>query len=268
MDIIPLSSSTNEGYPYHFDFPDTNEGTVSIDRPLGRTIYLFFKILWKCLYCLFRQYEPKDFIQKSNDGSCYIDMGELYGTWVMGNAMDWWPLPVHIDQAKVDTFLGEIFTQLEKDGITEVNLSFAQICDINNLLDGTAGSATDTITPIFTDNYPVGDTGPNFLRYFNESANKAGIKVDLSFGGANANDADVKINGDPNQQATNLVQFMSENSISSVDFDLEGATVAAMGKDPNAIPFFTSLHRQLASQGKRSTITLAGSLADGPTGPL
>jgi hypothetical protein len=239
------------------------------ERTIWKTLYLCLTIILKQLIALFQNYEPKDFVKSTGKGgNCYIDMGELYGNWVMGNAMSWWPLPVCIDQEKVDAFLSQIFLQLQKDGIRTLSVSFAQIADIEHLLNGTAGSPEDTITPIFSDGYLVGTTGKNFLQYFSQSANAQNIQVNLSFGGADATPADMQVSNNPVQQAQDLARFMAENNLLGVDFDLEGQVVVTVGSDPNALQFFQTLHTQLQSQNKRSAITLAGSLQDGPLGPL
>ena len=208
---------------------------------------------------------------KKNGDSVYIDMGKLYGTYVIGHFMKWWPEPVCIDQKKLDAFLEKFFTQLKADGTKSINLSFAQIQDIEKLLKSQAGASDDTITQIFEKNYPVGKTGNNFLKYFIQQANKNGIKGDISFGGAVATGPNMKIPMDPVQAAKDLVDFMKEYSFDSVDFDLEGSGAAQLmtqNSPKDVETFFKTLHGQLSSQNKSVILTVAGSIQDGPTGYL
>jgi hypothetical protein len=74
-------------------------------------------------------------IVQPTSNSTYIDMGILYGTYVVGNMIQWWPEPVCIEQEKLDAFLDTFFAQLEKSKTTEMEFSFAQLCDIENLLN-------------------------------------------------------------------------------------------------------------------------------------
>lgn len=202
--------------------------------------------------------------------SCYIDMGIFYGSYIVEHCIKWWPTPAHIDKDTVDQFLTPIFAQLKRDGITQINLAFAQICDIDNLLQGEAGSQTDKISPILKSNYPVGDTGENFLKYLVENASSNETKVMLSFGGASASQSDMKISGDPTTEANNLADFMKEYAIDSVGFDIEGGGLTIMQvNEPSAvITFMKTLHTRLSKVGKASIITVVGSVQDGPSGLL
>lgn len=208
--------------------------------------------------------------------SVYIDMGQLYGTYVVGNMINWWPEPVNIDQEKLDSFLDAFFTQLVRSKVTEVELSFAQLCDIENLLNEQGGSSTDTITQIFDPvgndgPYPVGDTGMNFLQYFIQKAHAVGIKVDLSFGGAIAGPDDMTLPSSGAKSAQNLLSFLTNYSIDAIDFDLEGTGATYLIQNNSAADleaFFTMLHSSLEAEGKTSVITVEGSIQSGPEGTL
>lgn len=200
--------------------------------------------------------------------SCYIDDGYMQN--VINQCMEWYP-DVCIDQTKLDSFLNTLIARLQQDGINKLEHSFAQLQDINSLLNGTASpSYCDTIAQIIGPgaDYPVGTTGKNFLQYFNEKAYAAGIQVDLSFGGAVATAADMTINGDPATQAQNLAQFMQKYGFNSVDFDIESPSIMTANKPEDVVTFFSTLHSILKSQGKQSILTIEGSLQDGPGGVL
>lgn len=200
--------------------------------------------------------------------SCYIDDGYMEN--VINQDMIWYP-GEYIDQTKLDVFLNALITRLQLDGINKLEHSFAQLQDINSLLNGTpSASGCDTIAQIIgpSTNYPVGTTGKNFLKYFNEKVSAAGIQVDLSFGGAVATAADMKIQGDPATQAQNLAQFMENYGFNSVDFDIESPTIMTVNNPADVVTFFSTLHGILTTQGKQSILTIEGSLQDGPGGVL
>lgn len=198
--------------------------------------------------------------------SCYIDMGILYGNYVVTQCIIWWPEPVHIDQYKVDTLLDGIFSALQNDGVNNVYLAFAQLCDIDALAAQKVGVATDTIASIFTDNYPVGTTGQNFLQYFINAAHGKGITVSLSFGGALAADTEMKLGGAPDQQASTLASFVTNYGFDSLDFDLEGTGASSLftvNTQEDVVTFFETLAKSCSS-----TLTVAGAIQDGPEGTL
>lgn len=219
-----------------------------------------------------KPFDPSSVLSGGGD-STYIDMGELYGNYIVTQCMVWWPEPVHIDQDKADAILKSIFDKLKASGTDTIDLSFAQISDIQDLLNGKGGSATDTIAQIFKDNYPVGSTGENFLKYMISYAHENGMKVDLSLGGANATSDDMKIPGDPTTEADNLAKFLEEYDFDSVDFDIEGSganSLMTANTPANVVAFFKELHSQLSSQSPPipSILTVAGSIQDGPEGTL
>jgi hypothetical protein len=204
---------------------------------------------------------------------CYIDMGVLYG-WVENNAMIWWPEPVKINQTILDSFLNELFAQLSKSGVTELRYSFAQIDDIFNLADATKGDPCDTITQIYYDpayqyGFQVGSSGQNLYQYMTSSAAQKNFKNTLSFGGALAGKTQMTLPAGKTAEecADTLIQFLNSTNTSSVDFDVEGSE-ALDAFETADLQFLQTLHSKLKAQGKTATITLVGSLTEGPAGNL
>jgi len=204
--------------------------------------------------------------------SAYIDMGLFY-SYIVSNCIRWWPEPVEIDPTKTDAFLKPIFDSLKTQGVTQIDLSFSQIANIDALLSGAGAGGTDAVGQIFKDGYNVGDTGKNFLAYLTDTAHANGVKCDLSFGGENATSDDMKIQGDPTSQAEHLAEFMNRYNIDAVDWDIEGANAHALmtvNRPEDAALFFQKLHSLLSAQGKESVLTIEGNLqnASGDLSPL
>lgn len=213
---------------------------------------------------------PATATSRFND-SVYVDMGIFYGSDVTSKFITWWPDPVSIDQTTIGPYLNTFFTSLIDDGVNEIKLAFAQLCDIDALESSQMGtSQSNTITQIFQNNYPVGSTTENFLKYFNASAHSYGLKVSLSFGGEAAQPSDMTINGDPSTEAKNLISFLKNYWFDSVDFDIEGSNVEALlsqNSPSSVLTFFQVLHENLPPT-IQSILTLEGGLTEGPSGPL
>jgi hypothetical protein len=206
-----------------------------------------------------KEISAKDMVERRGN-SAYIDMGVLYGH-IQSNFMVWWPEPVSIDQAKLDDFLNDLFSQLGRDGIKKIEFSFAQISDIEKLVNGQGGgSAADKITDIFKDNFKVGKTsGQNFLKYFISAAHHNGVRAELSFGGAIASASDWKINGNPATAAQHLVEFMNNYDIDGADFDIESDAIMKGNSASDVQTFFKTLHQGL-SPAKDVTLTVMGDI--------
>lgn len=225
-----------------------------------RNTYYFLFIWISCFQIVFfgcpiQAAENHHFEKTKGAASSYIDMGILYGH-VQGNAIIWWPEPVHIDQSKLNQILRPLFAELSANNIRQIDLAFTQIQDIEALLNGKSGSATDTLTPILKENYPVGLTGQNFLQYLIRFAHKHHVKVKLSFGGVIAADADWKIQGDPVTQAQNLAMFLSSYELDGADFDIESNALMQVNKPTDVVTFFTTL-RNLSPESDL-TLTVMG----------
>jgi len=216
--------------------------------------------------------------------STYIDMGIFEG--LLNNAITWYSKDYpngFYDSKNLDAQLDTIFNPLVADGTDEINLSFAQITNIAAILNPDlkkSYSGDDKILEILTFN-PAGNN-PNFnkpiikngkklnldiIQYISSYANSKGIKVDLSFGGAVAQNTDYVI-GNPITAANNLVALMDKYNMETVDFDIEDVSgLMANGKD-NVISFLKTLHSSLAAKNKKVLLTVLGSTSNGPKGPL
>lgn len=224
---------------------------------------------------------------------CYLDMGEFYGNNIWG-CMNYYPEPVGIDSSKLQSgFLGQYFNQMKSAGVNKIDLSFAQLCDIKNLLGDTSGSPAsyqsyskaDAFGQIFHNQdasgqftqgpYGVFDysknppeqVSPNFLSYLIQQAKSNGIQVDLSFGGASAGGGgapDMKLPGDPAECAKNLSDMMNNLGINSVDFDIENPSIFQLNSQSDLDTFFSTLHSLTAQNGQQSTVTLEGGVITDP----
>ncbi len=221
-------------------------------------------------------------ITTCGDGSCYIDMGQIAGdalrTGLWGGGPGGGDL---YNLATVQPIIASLITQLQASGVSSVSLSFAQVSDIPNLASGqwTNTGNTDSILDMFQNgngvttpppvvNTSTGQTvAPNLLQYFNSQMNNAGIKVDLSIGGQDANSGSWNIGSNPAATATQLSNFMSANNFASCDFDIENpsALISANGQG-NVATFFSTLHTNLQSAGKTSSITLDCNVPATPPG--
>lgn len=221
--------------------------------------------------------------------SCYIDMGKFYGTNIW-NCMKWDKTPGYISEdALIQGYVGDFFNHLKSEGVKKIDLSFAQLNDIQNLLEdsynpprgsGTSYKPTDTFQQILHSvdasgkyfnqlPYAVCDSSgnpisPNFLSWLINYAHSQGIQVDLSFGGAVGAGVDLKLPSDPATSAKDLATFLNNMGFDSVDFDIENHDLFTQNSPQDLSTFFTTLHSALQAQGKQSTITLMGGVLDDP----
>lgn len=225
---------------------------------------------------------------------CYVDMGKFYGNNIWG-CMDWSQTPGFISADLLNKgFFGQFFANLKSEGVNKIDLSFAQMKDIQNLFmdslnpptgSGSSYSATDSFMPIFhtigTDGrtyngapYVVKDSSGNtvannFMQYLVQYAHGMGIQVDLSMGGACGAGNDFKLPEDPTTSANQLASFMSNMGIDSVDFDIENSSLFQTNSTNDLNTFFSALHSNLQKEGKECTATLmGGSLTDPKFAPL
>ncbi|NGX51890.1 MAG: hypothetical protein KR126chlam5_00179 [Candidatus Anoxychlamydiales bacterium] len=216
--------------------------------------------------------------------STYIDMGVFEG--LLGKAITWYsenyPKGFY-DTKNLDAQLDSVFNPLVADGTDEINLSFAQISNIAAILNPDltkSYSGTDKILEILRYN-PSGDNlamnkpivqdgkklPQDIIQYISSYANSKGIKVDLSFGGAIATNTDYVI-GDPTTAANNLVALMDKYNMETVDFDIEDVSGLMANGDAKVLSFLKTLHSALAAKNKKVLLTVLGSAANGPRGPL
>lgn len=163
-----------------------------------------------------------------------------------------------LDMKKLDQYLQSLFKKFRESGLTNVDLSFAQLSDVLQLLGGSGkASPTDVIAQLMK-------LYPGALQEYVKVAHANGVKVTLSFGGANGYGKNWKIQGDPVKYANELNDFVKKMGLNGVDFDIEDASFSKTNPAPIATKFFTTLHDLLAKEGKKSTLTIMGGLADWP----
>jgi len=238
-----ISSSLPPSYKQHLiqqhiDKAKAKLGLSSQTNPSYSQITTYFDMggLASCIW---------DFIQWSNPQN-----GEVFNT------------------ADFNTYLSSLFAQLKTAGMNQIDMAFAQVCDIDALSNGTytGTSGNDVIAQLLqqmVSSNIIFPTGTNLLSIITSAAQTAGITISLSFGGENAAASDFTIcqeGENPQGQADKLVTFMQTYNIGSVDFDIEGTNAGAFANDPNAVPFFTELKTQLSAQNKTVTLTIQGSL--------
>lgn len=169
---------------------------------------------------------------------------------------------------KFNVYLQSLFTQMKNAGMTQIDLAFTQLSDLDALLSGDYSklSGNDVIGQLLQQmvssniKFPK---GTDLLKIMTSAANQSGMKIALSFGGENANSSDFticKTGETPQGQAQKLANFMNTYGIASVDFDVEGSNATALAKQPGAQTFFKSLKQALQGQ-KTVTLTIQGSLS-------
>jgi len=202
--------------------------------------------------------------------SCYLDLGVMSGQ--LWGLYQWSPSKVfNLDGYRA--YLGAIFAQLKAAGVSQLDLSFAQIASIDCLLNNGQGTASsDDVVVALMQQFGELPNEPGYLGAFQELINLAhenGMKVDLAFGGENGTAMTICGEGEtPAGQATKLVQFMENYGIDAVDFDLESTVFSTVNPPEIAQGFFSSLHDQLSAQGKKSTLTIEGGIGDWAEGYL
>ncbi len=222
------------------------------------------KLLFLLSLALFSQLSAK------SAQSCYIDMGILYGAQVIETCVDWSKTPYELDRVRVDRLLDTLLEGLRERGVDEVILSFAQVCDIDALLEERGGCPRDTITIIFQQNWLITGTGKDFLHYFVERAHEAEIRVLLAFGGALATSEDMKFTAKGDEAACRLATFVEHLDLDGVDFDVEGGGLELLRTNPTSevTLFFKTLQQALQKQRREAILTVAGSIHEGPQGIL
>ena len=216
--------------------------------------------------------------------SLYIDMGLMEG--IILKAVKWsqeYPNGFY-KNTDINAQLDPIFDAIFKDGVDEINLSFAQISNIAAILnpDLTKNyTGTDKILEILrynpTNNNPVINKpivdennqklSTDIIGYFIQEANAKGIKVDLSFGGVVASMQDYVIE-DPIKASNDLVSLMSKYNIENIDFDIENVQGLMNNGVDKVLTFFKTLHTALKNTDKKVFLTLLGSTSQGPKGLL
>lgn len=219
----------------------------------------------------------------------YFDMGGLSSC--IWNFIQW----LNAQNAEVfntesfSNYLTSLFSSMKDAGMTQIDLAFSQIVDINALVSGdlsniSNGDVIGTLLSQMKSSKVEFPPGTDVLKLITDAAQQSGITTCISFGGETAAPDDFNIGDNPEELAQNLVKFMNNYNVSSVDFDVEGANASTLAHQPNAVTFFKTLHDTLIKQTppKTSTLTIQGSLTqtvwgrgrngpssfDGPLKPL
>lgn len=196
----------------------------------------------------------------TNGTISYIDLGVINGQ--LWSCMDYWP-EQKVNMTKLDQYFNSLLSQLKTAGINQIELSFAQIGGIDNLINGGVGAPSDDVISAML------STFPGAMQELVTLAHAQGMKVDLSFGGEIATSMQICKSGEtPEGQAQKLIQFMDQFKIDAVDFDIESPAFSQVNSASTVQAFFTALHAGLSAEGKAVTLTAMGSINNGPNGFL
>jgi hypothetical protein len=216
--------------------------------------------------------------------SGYLDMGEFEG--IITKAITWYSKDFPNGFYKIDDLNGaldQIFDALVKDGTDQISLSFSQITDIAKLLDpdDLIYTQSDKILEILrwgtkdvkNLNKPIVKNDnlvltKNIIQYIIDRAKTKGINTDLSFGGAAAIGSDYVFPQSAEKSALDLVKFLDEYHIDSVDFDIENIQGFLTNSKADILTFFKTLKSALNKENKTVSFTLLGSISQGPSGSL
>ncbi|MBN2479914.1 MAG: hypothetical protein JXA94_06775 [Parachlamydiales bacterium] len=228
---------------------------------------------------------PKPYPINTKKNSVYIDLAQFENVFhdAIKAGTEQFPYGYY-DESELKLAFDAIFKALNQDGSDEICLSFAQICDIANLLTA-KGSYTPSdkvlevlmygTPPNLAYNKPIfnAETSTlsdlNILQYMlSYASTKYNIKIDLSLGGAAASALDYAFNEDPKKAALDLVNFMNAYNIQDVDFDLENIEGFMTNGSDKILTFFQTLKSLLAKENKKIYLTLLGDTTKGPNGPL
>jgi len=207
--------------------------------------------------------------QQYSNQACYFDMGGL-GSCIWDFIA--WDNQQNAEAFQVDkfnTYLQNLFIQMQNAGMNQIDLSFSQLCDIDSLIaaDYSQLSPNDVIGSLLqqmVDSKIVFPANTNLLSLITAAAKQNAMNISLSLGGENASSSDFTIckQGETAEdQAQKLANFMNNYGIASVDFDVEGTSAAALGNQPDAQTFFSSLKQNLAANNQTVTLTIQGSLS-------
>jgi hypothetical protein len=135
--------------------------------------------------------------------SMYFDMGIFSAQ--LWPFLEWSTNPPTFNMAAYEQVLrGSLFPQMQAAGIDQINLAFAQIASIDNLLVGGQGSsAYDAIGQMLLD-FP--GAFQTFIQVAREEFN---MKIDLSFGGEDGNSMQICQEGETaTEQGLKVVRLM------------------------------------------------------------
>lgn len=188
--------------------------------------------------------------------TCYLDLGAMNKE--MQEFMIWWPKS-KLERSKYNQYLKSLLSQLKASGVNQINLYSAQIASIDALVNNGIGGPPYDVVVQSLQNYP---DALNALIY---QAHGFGMKVAISFGGANGNAMQICNAGEtPEGQAEKLVSFMKTYQLDAVDFDLGYGVFSAANSTDVFRNFFSTLFQTLSKQDKQSFLTVNGLVADWP----
>ena len=184
---------------------------------------------------------------------CYLDVG-LIPWW---NFVNWTTTPPSIKQETFHHYFDSLFPQLKDAGITEVDLAFAQICDIPSL--GNEITNPSDLFGMYLHQYPQ-----QIKLMIQEGRSKYGFKFNLSLGGANARDTDYAIpSGQGKDYAHKLIQTLNDLDISGIDMDIELTTFNTLPDLTELLDFFATMRKELGTE-RAMTLALLASVSDWP----
>lgn len=201
----------------------------------------------------------------SNGQATYFDMGIFNeNSFITYPAENNWQAT--LDKEAFDKYLESLFKSFKDAGINEMFLSFAQLGDIDALLNGGHGDGVNVAADSICKWLQV----PGALEEFMKVAHENGIKVNVAMGGeaANANNWTLLQPGQTAEgQAHKLAEFMRKFGIDGLDFDIEGGFFD--NNSPADIDkFLKALHSELSADGKKMSITVPGSIHVWPESTL
>ncbi len=184
---------------------------------------------------------------------CYLDVG-LIPWW---DFVNWTTTPPSVKQETFHEYFDSLFTQLKEAGVNEIDLAFAQICDIPSL--GSEITNPSDLFGMYLHQYPE-----QIKLMIKEGREKYGFKFNLSLGGANAHDTDYAIpSGQGKDYARKLLQTLDDIGVSGVDMDVELTTFNTLPDLPELLDFFATLRGTLGTE-RAMTLALLASVSDWP----
>ena len=166
---------------------------------------------------------------------------------------------------KYEAYWQSVCAQLQAVGVTQINISFAQLRYLRDYLTGDFSDVegySDSIgsqMKVGIGNVPA---GKNLLDFISEAVGKSGIALNMAIGGESAmmdQWSVTSLGANAEEQAKTAVAFMKKYNIHTLDCDYE-----LIGRTPPAelIAFYLELHRQCEGTGKTLTLTITANPDD------
>ena len=191
--------------------------------------------------------EERAAIPVSSNQACYFEL-DLVPIW---NMVIWYPGPPYsINEAVLNSYIDQIAGRMKSNGMSQINLNFAQLANINALTGSTPWtgpySPSDSIGMMYRS---CSDVQANLLSMFLQRFQTNGMKTSLAFGGVTAGQADWALVG-PGEtakgQADKLATWIKSVGLTQVDFDIESSDFLAANSAPGVVTdFFSELSAKL-----------------------